>query len=141
MARVRARKRRLVQERANNCCEYCFSQVGFSPGPFVIEHIIPKIKNGTDELDNLAFSCSGCNGHKYDYTDGYDAVIGELAQLYNPRQQLWVSHFVWSIDFTEIIGISPIGRATIDRLYLNRQGVINFRRVLRAMNLHPPGFN
>lgn len=138
MAKVTAGEKKFVMERANSCCEYCLSQLNFSPSPFAIEHIIPLIKNGTDDLDNLAFSCSGCNGHKYDRTDAYDPVSGELVPLYHPRQQLWSSHFVWSADFTEIIGTSPVGRATIDRLCLNRQGVTNFRRVLRGMNLHPP---
>jgi hypothetical protein len=74
----------------------------------------------------------------YDHTDSYDLISGELVSLYNPRQQLWARHFVWSADFAEIIGTSPVGRATIDRLCLNRPGVVNFRRVLRAMNFHPP---
>ena len=138
MAKVTAEERKFVMERASSCCEYCWSQLDFSPSPFAIEHIIPLIKNGTDDLDNLAFSCSGCNGHKYDCTDSYDPVSGELVPLYHPRQQLWSSHFIWSADFAEIIGTSSIGRATIARLCLNRQGVINFRRVLSAMNLHPP---
>jgi hypothetical protein len=138
MAKVTAEQRKFVIERANSCCEYCWSQLDFSPSPFAIEHIIPLIKNGTDDLDNLAFSCSGCNGHKYDRTDAYDPVSGELVPLYHPRQQRWLSNFVWSADFTEIIGTSPIGRATIARLCLNRSGVVNFRRVLSTMNLHPP---
>jgi HNH endonuclease len=138
MAKVTAGERKFVVERASSCCEYCWSQLDFSPSPFAIEHIIPLIKNGTDDLDNLALSCSGCNGHKYDRIDSYDPVSGELVPLYNPRQQRWSSHFVWSADFTKIIGTSPVGRATIDRLCLNRQGVINFRQVLREMSLHPP---
>jgi hypothetical protein len=80
-------------------------------------------------------------GSKYDRIDAYDPLSGELVPLYHPRQQLWSNHFVWSTDFTEIIGISPVGRATIDRLCLNRSGVVNFRRVLRSMNLHPPREN
>jgi HNH endonuclease len=141
MTRLTAADRRFVIERAHSCCEYCLSQLNFSPSPFVVEHIIPVAKKGTDDLDNLAFSCSGCNGHKYVYTDAHDSLSDSLAPLYNPRQQLWSSHFAWNTDFTEILGTSPTGRATIDRLCLNRQEVVNFRRVLRAMNLHPPGFN
>jgi hypothetical protein len=57
---------------------------------------------------------------------------------YHPRQQLRVEHFVWSDDFTELIGISPTGRATIVRLQLNREGVVNLRQLLREKNLHPP---
>jgi HNH endonuclease len=138
MAKVTARDRKFVIERAQGCCEYCWSQLDFSPSPFAVEHIIPSIKNGIDDLDNLAFSCSGCNGHKYDRTDAYDPLSGELVTLYHPRQQLWSDRFVWSADFTEIIGTSPVGRATIDRLCLNWLGVVNFRRVLRSMSLHPP---
>jgi HNH endonuclease len=141
MAKLTAGERKFVIERAQGCCEYCWSQLSFSPSPFAIEHIIPLIKNGTDDLYNLAFSCSGCNGHKYDRTDAYDPLTGELVPLYHPRQQLWVNHFVWSADFTDIIGTSPVGRATIDRLCLNRLGVVNFRRVLRTMGLHPPQIN
>jgi hypothetical protein len=138
MAKVTAGERKFVIERAQGCCEYCWSQLSFSPSPFAVEHIIPSIKNGTNDLDNLAFSCSGCNGHKYDRIDAYDSLSGELVPLYHPRQQLWSNHFVWSADFVEIIGTSPVGRATIDCLCLNRPGVVNFRRVLSAMNLHPP---
>ncbi len=40
--------------------------------------------------------------------------------------------------FTEIIGISPSGRATVNRLQLNREGLVNLRRVLVDAGLHPP---
>lgn len=58
-------------------------------------------------------------------------------QLYHPRQQLWSEHFVWSDDFTELIGISSTGRATVVRLKLNREGVVNLRGLLTEKNLHP----
>lgn len=46
----------LVARRAEGCCEYCRSQARFSPDPFSIEHIVPRSKQGTDQLENLAFS-------------------------------------------------------------------------------------
>lgn len=46
-----------VRSRANGCCEYCFSQNKYSPDPFSVEHIIPVSKGGSDEMDNLAYSC------------------------------------------------------------------------------------
>jgi hypothetical protein len=41
-------------------------------------------------------------------------------------------------DDTLIIGLTPTGRATVEKLQLNRLGVVNLRRVLSLMDLHPP---
>jgi hypothetical protein len=43
-----------------------------------------------------------------------------------------------SDDFTLVIGLTPIGRATIKALQLNREELVNLRRVLYAMGEHPP---
>jgi hypothetical protein len=67
-----------------------------------------------------------------------DPVNGELVPLYHPRNQLWEAHFVWNEDFAIVVGLTPTGRATIERLQLNREGVVNLRRMLRAINQHPP---
>lgn len=138
MAEITARQKDFITERARRCCEYCWSQLKFSPDPFSIEHIIPLSKGGSYDLDNLALSCQGCNNRKYNLTEAIDPIDGQFVPLYHPRQQLRVEHFVWSDDFTELIGISPTGRATVVRLQLNREGVVNLRRLLRASNLHPP---
>ncbi|MEG4968235.1 hypothetical protein QUB11_16585 [Microcoleus sp. B6-A1] len=37
-----------------------------------------------------------------------------------------------------MLGLTPTGRATIDRLQLNREGVVNLRGVLHSIALHPP---
>ncbi|WNZ24154.1 mitochondrial large ribosomal subunit protein uL30m [Leptolyngbya sp. NK1-12] len=34
----------------------------------------------------------------------------------------WSEHFAWSEDTTLIIGLTPIGRATVQTLRLNRAG-------------------
>lgn len=127
-----------VAERASHCCEYCLSQVFFSSSPFSIEHIIPKAKGGSNDLDNLALACQGCNNSKYTYTSVVDPISGELALIYNPREHIWSDHFQWSKDFMLLIGLSPTGRATIEQLKLNRLGVINQRRILHKDGLHPP---
>jgi hypothetical protein len=35
-------------------------------------------------------------------------------------------------------GLTSIGRATIEALQLNRQNLVNLRRMLYAMGEHPP---
>ena len=103
-----------------------------------MEHIIPHSKGGTDDLENLALSCQGCNNRKYVQTEAYDPVSGKKALLYNPRHHNWQKHFAWNEDFTLILGLTAIGRATVDRLQLNREGVVNLRRVLSSISEHPP---
>lgn len=137
-SRVTAQQKKAVAERANRCCEYCRSQVRFAIQPFSIEHIIPRSAGGETALDNLALSCQGCNNHKYNKTEGRDPVSGDTVPLYHPRKQRWSNHFAWNDDFTLIIGLTPTGRSTVETLQLNREGVVNLRRVLYAMGEHPP---
>jgi len=134
----RAKQKQTVIQRAQACCEYCISQAKFSPDPFSIEHIIPKSKGGSDKLDNLALSCQGCNNRKYNHTEAIDPVTGSLVPLYHPRLQDWAEHFIWSENFTWMIGLTPSGRATIERLDLNREGIVNLREVLSLTSRHPP---
>jgi hypothetical protein len=130
--------RRIVAARARGYCEYCRCSEQFATESFTIEHIKPRQAGGETILENLAWSCFGCNGHKHTKTQAIDPETGEKVELYNPRQQVWVEHFSWSTDFTQAIGNTPCGRATIAALWLNRAGVINLRRLLRDVNLHPP---
>jgi len=41
-------------------------------------------------------------------------------------------------DCTKIIGITPTGRATVSTLHLNREGLVNLRRILYMASKHPP---
>lgn len=136
--RLTAEQKDAVADRAGFCCEYCYSQLRFSPDPFSIEHIVPRVAGGTDELDNLALACQGCNSRKYTSTEALDPVTGRIVSLYHPRRQVWVEHFAWTDDSLQIVGLTPIGRATVEKLQLNREGVVNLRRVLHAIDEHPP---
>jgi 5-methylcytosine-specific restriction endonuclease McrA len=136
--RTRAELRRLVIARAHGCCEYCWSQARYSSHYFAIEHIIPKYRGGRTTLSNLAFSCQGCNNHKHIKIKALDPLTRKYALLYNPRRHEWSEHFTWSADCMEIIGLTPTGRATVRALQLNREEVVNLRRVLSASGEHPP---
>jgi hypothetical protein len=135
---VPAKLRQFVERRANGCCEYCRSQERFSPQSFSVEHILPRQSGGTTVEENLALSCQGCNNHKAIKTSAVDPATSDIAPLFNPRQQKWFEHFAWNVDSTVIVGLTPIGRATVEVLQLNRNGLVNLRRVLYAMNEHPP---
>lgn len=136
--RVTAEQRQAVLERARGCCEYCKSQVRFATQSFSTDHIIPRHSSGETALDNLALACQGCNSHKYTKTEARDPVSDKIVPLYHPRQHRWHDHFAWSDDFALVVGLTPTGRATIQALHLNREELVNLRRVLYAMGEHPP---
>jgi hypothetical protein len=123
---------------SGGCCEYCKSQRRFSPSSFEIEHIIPVSRGGLDDLNNLALACGQCNSHKSNKIMAIDPASGQRVPLFHPRQMNWADHFLWHEDTLEILGMTASGRATVLLLQTNRETVVNLRRVLRQLGLHPP---
>jgi HNH endonuclease len=126
-----------VQERAQLSCEYCKYPFLYSPDPFHYEHIISLFHGGTNDLINIAYSCDGCNTNKNIHIFWLDPETGVKSALYNPRKENWSHHFYWNDEFTQIIGKTSQGRATISLLKLNRLGLINVRKALIAFGVFP----
>lgn len=136
MSKQKVRKQ--VTIRAKNCCEYCKARADFGHFPFVVEHIIPKSRGGTDELDNLAFACGFCNGAKYNKISAFDPISQQAVSLFHPRLDNWEEHFLWDKTKTIIVGYTATGRASVTALKMNMKAAVNLRRVLRDIGLHPP---
>jgi hypothetical protein len=131
--------RAVVEDLARFCCDYCrYPQKYVSEDRLPLDHILPRSRGGLTELGNTALCCHGCNGHKYDHVDGTDPETGQSVPLFHPRQQRWRDHFRWSADLLSIEGRTPTGRATIERLKMNRPGPVNLRRRLLRDGEHPP---
>ena len=130
--------KKIIRDRAKGRCEYCQWFDDYAPSPYNIEHIIPSSKGGTHSLDNLAFSCRGCNGHKSNKIKVKHQLTGENLNLYNPRIQVWSEHFKWGDDKTKIIGLTPVGEVTIDALKMNRDKLTKLREVFILLGMHPP---
>jgi hypothetical protein len=103
---ISAAVRRQVRERANFLCEYCHSSEETSAAQFEIDHILPRSLGGSDQVENLALACQRCNGYRYNFTTGMDAETQTMQSLFNPRQQAWAAHFVWTADGLRIMGIT-----------------------------------
>ncbi len=88
--------------------------------------------------DQWQGDCHFCNNHKYNRTKARDPVSGEMVALFHPRRDRWTEHFAWDVDGTHILGLTPTGRATVEALQLNREPLVNLRRVLVAAGEHPP---
>lgn len=88
-------------------------------------------------MENRAWCCQGCNNHKYTCVEVLDSLSGVITPLYNPRTHAWDDHFRWSDDFAEV-RVSATGGVTVLILNLNRQELINLRKLLVAFGEHPP---
>jgi hypothetical protein len=110
--------RRAVMERDQGCCRYCrLSQEG-QAATFHIDHVHPRGKGGATVLENLVFQCPQCSLHKSDKVDAVDALSGELVDLFHPLKRGWHEHFALESDGA-VVGLTPIGRATVDALGMN----------------------
>ncbi|GIK65504.1 MAG: HNH endonuclease [Chloroflexota bacterium] len=126
---------RLVHQRADFCCEYCQTSQEIIGQAMHVEHIDP---NGPDHPDNLCLSCATCNLSKARATIGRDPESGDAFPLFNPRVQVWSEHFVWIQGGQRLMGLTPIGRATIERLKINMDRVVNARAYWIKAGGHPP---
>jgi hypothetical protein len=121
-----AATRQLVRDRAGNRCEYCnLPQEALPLVTFHVEHIIAKQHGGPDHPDNLAFSCHHCNLHKGPNLTGIDPDTGNVVPLYHPRRETWSNHF--AMRGVAIVGLTPVGRATVRTLAMNAQSQLDAR--------------
>lgn len=137
-AYISAQQKQQINLRAHSRCEYCKSSRDYASHTFHVEHVIPVFAGGSTSIDNLALACAGCNGYKAVKVRGLDPASRTEVNLFHPRQQRWNEHFTWNEDFSEVIGLTPEGRATMEALKLNRVEVTNLRRIMRLAGLHPP---
>jgi hypothetical protein len=127
--------REQVRARGNDCCEYCQLPQAFSTLPHELDHIRARKHHGATSLDNLCWACAGCNAAKGPNLTGCDPATGEIAALFNPRNQSWSDHFVW--DGPVLVGKTATARATIDVLQVNAPGRMEHRRLLRLAGALP----
>jgi hypothetical protein len=100
-----------------------------------VDHIDP---DGNDSLENLCLSCWNCNNHKHKATVAVDPASSKTVALYNPRTQAWKEHFEWVEGATKVSGLTPTGRATVERLKMNRPAIVVARQRWAEGGYHPP---
>lgn len=133
--------RRRVREAAGNRCGYCRASQGYVYEVLEIEHILPRALGGSNEEANLWLSCGRCNNHKGAQTTGVDSITGQTVPLFNPRTQRWTEHFRWDASGIQVIGLTAIGRATVEALKLNHELALIVRRNWVMVGWHPPSDN
>lgn len=120
--------RQKVAERAEFQCEYCLTPQKLSGAQMHVEHYLPRSQGGTSNLENLCYACAWCNSYKGDKTSAFDSLTGKNIRIFNPRTQIWREHFQWSQDEIQVIGITDVGRATVEALKMNNPFILPSRR-------------
>lgn len=137
--RISTEVERRVRAAARNRCGYCLSPQHLVMARLEIEHIIPLAKGGSHDEANLWLACPLCNRYKSDKTTAVDPETGEMVPLFNPRTQVWSGHFRWTEDGLCIIGLTPIGRATVAALHLSDDpDALEVRSYWVLAGWHPP---
>lgn len=128
--------RKLVRQRARQCCEYCrLPEHGDPYATFHIEHIIARQHGGGDDPVNLAWSCSRCNHRKGTNLSSRDPDTGTIVELFHPRVQVWRDHF--AIRGARIVGLTSTGRTTVRLLNMNESRRVRLRRELMNQGEYP----
>lgn len=111
--------RRLVEERANQRCEYCQLLAGVAVFSHEIDHVIAEKHGGARDGNNLAFTCWRCNRYKGSELGSFAPQTGTFSFLFSLRTQRWAKHFKFL--GTSLIGLTPKGRTTIKLLQINSE--------------------
>lgn len=130
--------RRFIAERDKVRCAYCLTTEENCGLRMHVDHIIPEIADGPTTPDNLCLVCFSCNVYKGSQQTGIDPLSETSALLFHPLQQRWKDHFAWDESRTEIVGLTPTGRATVVALQLNNPTVRRARRRWVSAGWHPP---
>lgn len=132
--------RRRIREHFRNCCAYCRTAEVLTVVTFETEHITPLVEGGETVFENLCLACPSCNRHKATRQHAIDPGTGERVPLFHAHANIWEEHFVWADHGVTLQGLTPVGRATIDALKLNRPQLVRVRRLWVRLGEHPPPF-
>jgi len=138
-AHISAQLREQVIANAGGRCAYCQSRQDLMGVTFEVDHIIPESAGGPTSLQNLCLSCPTCNRYKARRLTAQDPISGNVVPLFHPLKQAWTEHFTWSGDGTKVIGLTSVGRATVEALQMNRPTIVQLRGYWVALGLHQPG--
>jgi hypothetical protein len=122
---------------AGHRCEYCHAPEAVFNLPLEVEHIVPVSRGGEDTAVNWALACRACNLYKAAHVSGRDPESDTVVRLFHPREDRWEDHFQVAPENGEIVGRTPIGRATIARLGINSAAQVAARQQWMRLGLFP----
>jgi HNH endonuclease len=125
--------RKLVYQRAKNCCEYCLLPESLVLISHEVDHVIAEKHGGLTQENNLALSCTLCNKNKGSDIASIVPDTGEIVALFNPRNDCWSQHF--RNEDGRFLALTAVGDVTIRLLKLNRSDRLQERQLFIAAGL------
>lgn len=126
-----------ISERANHRCEYCHAPELVFNFPFEVEHIIPLCRQGTNDEANLALACRSCNLRKGIRISGIAPDANTEVRFFHPRQNQWNEHFQVETESGIVMGITAVGKVTIENLEMNSAAQVAARKLWIRLGLFP----
>jgi hypothetical protein len=103
--------------------------------PLEVEHIVPVARGGEDTIANWALACRACNLYKAAHVSGSDPASDTVVRLFHPREDQWEDRSQVAPESAEIVGRTPIGRATLARLGINSAAQVAARQQWMRLGL------
>ncbi|MDP6116490.1 MAG: HNH endonuclease [Planctomycetota bacterium] len=124
---MQAAVREFVRNRAEDRCEYCRMPQVAIDATFHVDHVIARqhVEQVEDDPEHLALACDRCNFYKGTNLSTVDPESGDIVPLFNPRQDIWEEHFLFAE--ASLVGLTPIGRATLRLLNMNARNRLELR--------------
>jgi len=126
-----------IAERANHRCEYCHAPELVFNFPFEVEHIIPICRQGKNDESNLALACRSCNLRKGTRICGSAIDSSIEISFFHPRENKWVEHFQVDAELGVVVGITDIGKVTVENLVMNSTAQVAARQLWIRLGLFP----
>jgi hypothetical protein len=105
------------RQRAASRCEYCRLPESESRLRHVLDHVVARQHGRRTDAQNLALCCGRCNQFKGPNLAGLNPQTGQMSHLFHPRIDRWAEHFRY--DGAVLVGLTPVGRATVTVLAIN----------------------
>ena|SRR5437868_3064314 len=103
--------RKLVENRANDHCEYCLISISDTYFGGEIDHILSIKHHGKTDVDNLALACQPCNRNKGTDIGSFSHSSRSFIRFFNPRIDDWSDHFRVN-PVAEVEPLTVIGEVT-----------------------------
>ena len=126
-----------VAQRANHRCEYCHAPELVFNFPFEVEHVIPLARKGANDETNLALACRSCNLRKGTRVSGIASGSNAEVRFFHPRHDRWDEHFQANAQSGLILGITSIGKVTVESLEIDSSAQVADRQLWIRLDLFP----
>lgn len=120
--------REQTRERFGSRCGYCGVDEVAVGSTLTLDHHRPRSHGGLDDEENLVYACSRCNEHKGAYWHEEDPPH---IPLVHPGRDDLTLH-LRGLEDGSLVGLTPEGKFSIEKLRLNRAPLMAHRLRLRA---------